>query len=192
MHKKASFFISGALLLAAGLACAGRFLVVDRPGRADLIVVLAGEDSRRPERGLQLLHAGDASRMFLDVPANAKIYQSSKLELAQSYIQKLPEANAIRLCPITALSTRGEVHDVEQCLSGVSPHTVLLVTSDYHSRRALSTFEKLLPRYQYRMASASDPATFGVNWWEHREWAKTMLAEWCKLIWWQAVDRWRN
>jgi hypothetical protein len=190
MHKKIFFLILGVLLLAAVMACAGRILVVDRPGEADVIVVLAGEDNHRPARGLELLTTGIASRMLLDVPANVKIYQASQIELAQRYIQQLPEANAVGVCPITALSTKGEVHDVKQCLADIDPHTVLLVTSDYHSRRALSTFQKLLPQYQYRIVPASDPSSFGVNWWERREWAKTTLAEWCKLIWWETVDRW--
>jgi hypothetical protein len=190
MRKKAFSFILGPLLLIVVLACAGRILVVDRPGQADVIVVLAGEEERRPEEGILLLHSGNAPRMFLDVPTNAKVYQWSQLDLASRYIQQLPEANLISLCPITALSTKGEVHDVQRCLAPVDVHAVLLVTSDYHSRRALSTFEKLLPRYQYRMVAASDPKTFGVDWWQHREWAKTTLVEWSKLIWWEAVDRW--
>jgi uncharacterized SAM-binding protein YcdF (DUF218 family) len=190
MRKNAISLTLGMSLLTVSLACAGRALVVNRPGKADIIVVLAGEEERRPERGIQSLHAGDAPRMILDVPANAKVYQSSQLELAQHYVQQLPEANAISLCPIAALSTKGEAHDVERCLAPFHVRTVLLVTSDYHSRRALSTFEKRLPRYQYRIAPAADPKAFGVDWWQRREWAKTLLGEWSKLIWWEVVDRW--
>jgi hypothetical protein len=48
----------------------------------------------------------------------------------------------------------------------------------------------MLPEYDFEIAAALDSRTFGVNWWEHREWAKTTLLEWSKLIWWEVVDRW--
>jgi len=58
--------------------------VLDRPEKADVIVVLAGETHRRPERGLELLAQGYAPHLILDVPAETRIYQSSQLELAQN------------------------------------------------------------------------------------------------------------
>jgi len=192
MATKLSLSILGALLLLAALASAGRVLVINRPGPADVIVVLAGEAEQRPERGLELLRQGYAPRLLMDVPGNARVYQWNQLELAQRYVQQLPEAFAISICPITAVSTKGEVQDMERCLENVHARTILLVTSDFHSRRALSTFGKLLPRYRYEIVAVSDPIEFGVNWWQHREWAKTTLEEWAKLIWWEALERWSS
>jgi hypothetical protein len=190
MPIKLSLSVLGALLFLAALASAGRFLVIDRPGPADVIVVLAGEAEQRPERGLELLRKGYAPRLLMDVPGNTRIYQWNQLELAQRYIQQLPEAAAVSICPISAVSTKGEVQDMARCLQNVDARTILLVTSDFHSRRALSTFGKLLPRYRYQVVAVSDPKEFGVNWWQHREWAKTALEEWAKLIWWETVERW--
>jgi uncharacterized SAM-binding protein YcdF (DUF218 family) len=192
MARNLSLSILATLLVLMALAGAGRVLVINRPGPADVIVVLAGEAEQRPERGLELLRKGFASRLLMDVPGNARIYQWSQLELAQRYVQQLPGAAAISVCPITATSTKGEVQDVARCLESINVHTVLLVTSEYHSRRALSTFGKLLPRYRYEVAAVSDANAFGVNWWQHREWAKTALEEWAKLIWWEAVERWSS
>lgn len=187
---KLTFSILAGLLSLAALAGAGRFLVTDRPGPADVIVVLAGEAEQRPERGLELLRKGYAARLLMDVPANTRIYQWNQLELAQRYVQQLPEASAISLCPIAATSTKSEVQDMARCLEHVNARTILLVTSEYHSRRALSSFGKLLPRYRYQIVAVPDPKEFGVNWWRHREWAKTTVEEWAKLIWWETVDRW--
>jgi uncharacterized SAM-binding protein YcdF (DUF218 family) len=66
-----------------------------------------------------------------------------------------------------------------------------LVTSDYHTRRAISIFRHMVLGYGYSVAAAFDSREFGVRWWEHREWAKTNLGEWTKLVWWELVDRWR-
>jgi uncharacterized SAM-binding protein YcdF (DUF218 family) len=67
----------------------------------------------------------------------------------------------------------------------------LLVTSDWHTMRARSIFRHRLPQYHWSVAAAKDPRLFGVRWWHRREWAKITFNEWLKVIWWNAVDRWR-
>jgi uncharacterized SAM-binding protein YcdF (DUF218 family) len=67
---------------------------------------------------------------------------------------------------------------------------VLLVTSDFHTRRALSIFQKEDPDWTFSVAAAYDDTQFGANWWTHRQWAKTNVDEWLRMFWWQAVDRW--
>ena len=68
--------------------------------------------------------------------------------------------------------------------------SVLIVTSDFHTRRALSIFRREVPGYDYSVAAARDEPQFGVKWWTHRQWAKTFVDEWLRLIWWKAVDQW--
>ncbi len=171
---------------------AARFLIVDNEQKSDAIVVLAGDTHMRPVRGLQLLRQGMAPRMFLDAEAGEQIYDQQLTDIAQKYVNSLPEANRISVCPIAARSTVGETGDVGRCLQAISAHRVLLVTSDFHTRRALAIFAQRLPHYQWSVAAASDPARFGVAWWTNREWAKVVFDEWSKLIWWEAVDRWRG
>jgi uncharacterized SAM-binding protein YcdF (DUF218 family) len=169
----------------------GQFLIVNRPQHADAIVVLAGETDRRPALGLQLLQQGYAPKMLLDVPANAKIYDETMLQIAQQYVRQLPQAQSAIICPIYGLSTKAESQDVSQCLKTLGVHSILVVTSDYHTRRALSTFRHELPGMQISVAAATDPEQFGGSWWKHRQWAKLNFDEWLRLVWWQAVDRWR-
>ncbi len=170
--------------------------MVDNPQKADLIVVLAGETEQRPARALQLLAQGFAPRMLLDAPAATHIYRWNQLELAQEYLSGLPASPVLAACPIPGLSTKEEAHDVVRCmasspaLSGV--HRVLLVTSDFHSRRALSTFRHEIPGVEFSVAAASEPTQFGMKWWQHRQWAKTFFEECVKVVWWNAVDRWRG
>jgi hypothetical protein len=183
-------FIVGGLLLVALVATSGRFLVVNQPRKSDVMVVLAGETERRPARGLELLDQGYAPRLILDVPADAKIYQWNQAEIARKYVEGLPQAGSITVCPIYGQSTRDEAQDVAHCLQGVSGRRVLLVTSDFHTRRALSIFGRVLPA-DYSVAAVFDQREFGVQWWQHREWAKVNFEEWSKLIWWELVDRWR-
>jgi len=168
-----------------------RFLIVDQPQRSDVILVLAGETDRRPARALELLNQGYAPTVILDVPAAEKIYQWNLTELAEKYVAGFPQASAIRICPIRGLSTREEAKDALACIQQAGGHTVLLVTSDYHTRRALSIYRTLYPHLTFSVAAAYDPQQFGAQWWRHRQWAKTNLDEWLRLLWWEAVERWR-
>lgn len=173
------------------VAGSGRFLVVDQPRKSDVIVVLAGETERRPARGLELLNQGYAPRMILDVPAGAIIYQWTQTELAEKYVGGLSQAKSITVCPIYGLSTLEEAREAGHCLERVGGRSVLLVTSDYHTRRALSIFSREAPSHDYSIAAAFDPREFGTEWWRRREWAKTNVNEWFRLAWWHLVDRWR-
>lgn len=185
----------GLALLAVGLLVfalnAGKWLVVDNPQPADVIVVLAGETYHRPLRGLQLLDQGFARRVLIDVPAEVTIYKFSQVELAEKYVQGLPEAPAVEVCPIVGLSTRDESHDVEKCLEHETGSRVLIVTSDFHTRRALSIFRHEIPGKSFAVAASYDDTQFGAHWWTHRQWAKTCYEEWLRMIWWRGVDRWR-
>jgi hypothetical protein len=171
---------------------AARFLVVDNRQKSDAIVVLAGETSLRPTLGVELLREQMGSRLYLDAEAAEQVYDQPLTEIAQRYINASPQAKQISVCAIVGLSTAAETADVERCIGSTGPHRVLIVTSDYHSRRALMIFSRRLPQYQWSIAAAHNPAAFGDAWWTHREWAKTTFDEWTKLIWWEAVDRWRG
>jgi hypothetical protein len=164
---------------------------VDRPEHADVIVVLAGETDRRPARALDLLREGYAPRILLDVPVGAKVYNREMLAIAEAYVQTLPERQQIGICPIKGLSTKAESKDIAQCLANTHPQRILVVTSDYHTRRALSVFRREFPDCHLSVAAASDPTQFGAKWWAHRQWAKINFDEWLRMVWWEAVDRWR-
>ena len=152
--------------------------------------MVAGESDRRPACALELLDQGYARRVILDVP-DARIYHWSQTELAQKYAESLSPASAVSVCPIHGLSTKAEAKEAGACLQATGARNVLLVTSDHHTRRALSTFRRELPGYNFTVAAAYDPTQFGTQWWRHRQWAKVSLEEWLKLVWWEAIDRWQ-
>ncbi len=170
---------------------AARFLVVDRPQPSDAIVVLAGETNVRPARALELLRQGVAPRVFMDAETRDLIYDQRLTDIARKYVDALPEASRVSVCPVVGFSTNAETDDVNRCLQPLGAHQVLIVTSDFHTRRALMIFRHRLPQYQFHVAAARNPAEFGEAWWTNREWAKTIFDEWAKLLWWEAVDRWR-
>jgi uncharacterized SAM-binding protein YcdF (DUF218 family) len=178
-------------IVAALASQAARFLVVDEPEKSDAIVVLAGETKVRPARALELLRQGVAPRVFMDAETRDLIYDQRLTDIAQKYVNSLPEVSRIAVCPIVGFSTYAEADDVSRCLQSLGAHRVLIVTSEFHTRRALMIFRHRLPQYQFSVAAARDPARFGEAWWTTREWAKVTFDEWSKLLWFEAVDRWR-
>jgi hypothetical protein len=191
---KRAWVLGGILLcvLFLGLAAkAGSFLLVDAPQRSDVILVLAGETKQRPQFALQLLSQGYGRTILLDVPIDSTIYEFTQIQLAQKYISDLPQPASVSICPIHGLSTKDESKDVESCLAREGVKRVLIVTSDFHTRRALSVFRRELPQYDYSVAAARDETQFGVRWWTHRQWAKIFVDEWLRTIWWKMVDQWR-
>ena len=103
----------------------------------------------------------------------------------------LPQAAAISVCPIEGQSTKEESKDAEKCLAHENAKSVLIVTSDYHTRRARDIFRHEIPALKFSVAAARDESYFGTSWWQHRQWAKTFVDEWLRLIWWKLVDQWR-
>lgn len=194
-HPLRRFFLLIACTVAAGVAVlfstSGHFLIVNDPRPADIIVVLAGESNQRPALGLELLHEGYAPKMLLDVPEESKIYSVNLLDIASSYVRGLPEEQSVEICPIAGLSTKAETSDVLRCVRQTGARHILLVTSDFHTRRALSIFQHELTGYEFFVAAARDQQEFGSSWWRNRQWAKVNLDEWIRLVWWELVDRWR-
>ena len=197
---KGQVFLNRAWLLALGLlaalavglaAKAGSFLIVDAPRPSDVILVLAGETERRPARALELLAQGYGRRVVLDVPTKEKLFEFTEIQLAQKYIQDLPQGALVSVCPIDGLSTKEETKDTEKCLAREGDKSVLIVTSDFHTRRALSVFRRELPEHDYSVAAARNKQQFGARWWTHRQWAKVFVDEWMRLVWWEVIDRWR-
>jgi hypothetical protein len=184
-------FLLVVVVISLAFLGAARFLVINNPQHSDLILVLAGETDHRPALALQLLDQGYAKQVLIDVPTQSKIYEYTQLQLAENYVQGLPQHAQISLCPIVGLSTQDESRDVKQCLANRDVRSILIVTSDFHTRRALSVFRRQIPQISYSIAAAHDDAQFGLEWWRHRQWAKVCFEEWLRFLWWNAVDRWR-
>ncbi len=190
-------FLSVLLLIALGIVVAvrsGGWLVLDKPTPSDVIVVLEGDvNNQRYWKGLEMLGAGYGRVLLVDVAEDQDMYGHTPADLAREYIEKTahPSSGRVSVCPIRGDSTVEETRYAANCLRPLQPRKVLLVTSDFHSRRAFSIFEKILPQYSWSSAIAFDHAIYGIRWWQHREWSKTYLMEYEKLAWWTFVERWR-
>jgi len=188
-------------LIAVGCLLAPRaasVLVANDPVKSDVVLVLAGNrDDSRFWFAMKLMDEGYAPRLILDVQSPVSQFGFSDAELAKTFVAKTDPDRAI-VCEVFADSTFGEAVDVAHCLQPLRVSSVLIVTSAYHSRRALTIFQKRLPQYQWHVAALGGPSDAGTpwvrtadQWWKHRRWAKTVVDEWQNWVWWFLVDRWR-
>jgi uncharacterized SAM-binding protein YcdF (DUF218 family) len=183
-----------ALLVVLLGSTAGVYLVLDNPGQGDAIVVLGGDQNDyRYYRALQMLKDNNNQLLFVDSSTDLVMFGRTLAAQEEEFIRRSAGAliDRVRICPIQGDSTVEEAEYVQRCLKGQALNSVILVTSDFHTRRALSIFRRRLPQYHWSAAAARDQSTFGVYWWRQREWAKTTLQEWAKTIWWETIDRWR-
>lgn len=183
------------VLIVAGFVArkSAAFLVVNAPERSDAIVVLAGDSQdRRYWTALRLLRSGMAAEMFYDARYDSRDFGHTPAEYAARFVQESAgsDQSRVHVCPTRGNSTKDELIAVQHCLGSAQTHSVLLVTSDYHTRRASSIAQRLMPQYRWSTAAATDSYTFGTKWWQHREWAKTNVLEWQRLLWWEVAERW--
>ena len=184
------------LVLVVGFgAAAGWWLIRENAQKSDAIVVLdGGNGDARYLKGLELLRNGYGKTLFLDARTDMRQYGHQPADWAALYIKETAAdlGDRVRVCPTQENGTKFEIKYVAHCLDSVGAKSVLLVTSDYHTRRALSTAKKVGAGYSWTVAAAYYDPEFNWKWWRQREWAKTFVGEWERLVWWEAVDRWRS
>lgn len=187
---KAGLALFVIVLILLGLRHAGPALVVNQPQPSDLILLLAGdENDSRYWKGIELLRTGYAPRMLVNARADAVSYGRSPAELTEDFIRRSAGGLSVHVCPSRGTSTLQELQSAAACLQPVTPHSILLVTSDYHTRRALAVARQVYPGYSWSVAAATSGLLSTPRWWTDRQIAKSVLLEWQKMVWWELVER---
>ncbi|RLT08643.1 MAG: YdcF family protein [Planctomycetota bacterium] len=158
----------------------GQWLVVNDPQPADVMVVLVGGDPDRDQLAAELFRQGFAQEIWL---ANeGDMAESDPRNDAGNLIRRLLAGGVprdrIRLLP-TARNTTAEAQRVAEYVDSLSPetrpHSITVVTTSFHTRRARFLFRKYLAKsgVAIHMAASQDPTLPAVRWWAQRH-AKTM------------------
>lgn len=185
-------FIVLALVLAAVLShplwfpWIGHALIRDEgPGKAEIAVVLAGDDSgHRIEKGAELVRAGYVPSVLVSGPSYYGVHECD-LAIAFATRKGYP-ANWFIPLPNSDLSTKQEAWSVLQELRRRSIHSFLLVTSDYHTARAARIYRAVERSMgggpDMRVVAAPDQYFHESSWWRSREGQKTVFFEWSKTL----------
>ena len=164
------------------LGALGSYLVHDEPPRhADVILVLAGDVfGGRILKGAELVRQGYAPKAIVSGPA---IYSVHECDLAIALAQRAgyPASYFVHF-EHPALSTAEEARDAAPLLRSMGVKQVLLVTSDFHTRRAGNIFRAAMPDIDFDVVGSSDAHFSPQGWWKDREGRKTFVMEWTKTV----------
>ncbi len=160
----------------------GQFLVLsEEPFKADLVVVLAGDDrGNRILKAAELVQQGWAPQILVSGPRCCYGNRESDLAIAFALRRGYPAPWFIAL-PNDGESTRGEARAIVAELGRRHVNRFLLVTSNYHTRRAASVYRALAGPGRFRVIAARDWA-FNDRWWQTREGQKQVFFEWTKTL----------
>jgi uncharacterized SAM-binding protein YcdF (DUF218 family) len=164
------------------MTAAARLLIEDDgPSRADAAVVLAGDGyGTRIIRGAQLAKAGYAP--YVLVSDDFRYEHGSCNPSIEYAVEQGYPANLFRNFRTNADSTREEAASIDGYLKAHNVHSILLVTSNYHSRRAAGLMRAQDPALRVSAVAAPDPYFEPEGWWKTRNGQKTFLLEWMKTV----------
>lgn len=181
---------SAVVLLLAGylargpmLTALGSYMVqAGPPMKADIVLVPAGDFAgNRIRKAAELVRQGFASQVLVSGPAG--MYGSYECDLAIAYAVNagFPESYFIHF-ENHALSTREEAEVIVPELRRRGIQDVLLVTSNYHTRRAGYNYRRIAPDLNFNVVAVKDPDFTPETWWHSREGQKRFLYEGLKTV----------
>lgn len=157
--------------------------MVEDDGRekAQAIVVLGGDDyGTRIVKAAQLAEAGYAPYVLVSGPLSLLGHESDDtIEYARR--RGFPDS-LFHALPNDTDSTRSEAAFIGRYLRSQGIHKILLVTSNFHTRRAAWLMRHENPGLEVEAVPAPDPYFTPSTWWKSRNGQKTFLLEWMKTV----------
>lgn len=164
------------------LSYLGRFLVDSEPPQpADLVLVLGGDFwGPRVIKGADLAEEGYAPLVLFSGPS----YQGRpEGELAIAFlVQRGYPVKLFAVFPHAAKSTIAEAKVLRVELARRGARRVILVTSTYHSRRAILALKLFCPGIDFISVPALDSHYDADNWWVEQDSRKIFISEWAKIL----------
>ncbi len=160
------------------------WIVEDPLGKADALVVLSDDNfyADRATRAAELLREGKAPLIVASgrrLRPNAGIAELMEHDLIE---RGVPKEKIVRL-PQDADSTKEEAEAVLKFAKEKRWRSVIVVTSNYHTRRARYIFRRVFPQgIEVHIASARDGDFDPQHWWEKRKSAKELTLEFAGMV----------
>ncbi len=154
----------------------------EAPRKADLVVVLAGDsDGSRVLKGAELVREGYAPKLLI---SNGRaFYGLDESQAAADFaVSHGYDRNSMILFHKFPNSTEEEAALLVPELRALGVHSILLVTSDYHTARADRIFVRKAQGIQVTPVAAPDRWFCGGYWWTRRACQKTWFYEELKTI----------
>ena len=175
------------------LKSAALFLIVEKPPLSPCVgIVLSGNSLERLNKAAQLFQQQQVAPLIL---TGGQIYNVSVPQLMADYLhhnfgisyESFIYENHAKSTYENAVYAKSLI-EKNGLLDTGNPHNILIITSNYHTRRTYFIFQKVFrdtPATLF-IVGADDSIDYS-HWWQSHESASSILMEWCKLIWyWMA------
>lgn len=178
--------VTAVLIVIIGLNL-GRFLVEsDKLEKADAIAVFSGDSGARTERAVELLKEGYADYLIL---SGGKVYDDVTMaELMKNHAIKLGVDESKILIDDEASTTNENAEFTRDIIEENNFKSVIVVTSDYHTRRSKLAMEKSLEdtlidgQNVEVIVTPSKEEEFNIKWWTSGNSILLIISEYLKLI----------
>ena len=184
--------LAGAVYAGRGvwLRWMGEFLIRSEPPQAaEVAVVLAGDGyGHRIMRAVELFRQGYVKQVLVDGPLGNYDYDEAALAIQFAVRRGAPSEIFVPV-PMPVRSTVAEAQVINPELERRGVKKALVVTSNYHTRRARSVFQRYgSPNIRYVIVAAPDQDFRPEDWWHTRDAQKVVFYEYVKLVsWWLGV-----
>ena len=163
---------------------AEEWIVEDELDKADALIVLGDDNfyADRATRGVQLFREGKASVVVASgrrLRPNAGIAELMEHDLVE---RGVPKDRIVRFVH-DADGTLEEAQALTRLVKEKKWRKVIVVTSNYHTRRARYIFRHVFPQgVEVRIASARDGDFDPEHWWEKRKSIKELTREFAAMV----------
>ncbi len=167
---------------------AGRLVVSDTLEPSDAVVALQSSPDQervRLEEAARVVERRYAPVLLVSVPS-APYYNQPIRGLVEEYLREkgFPQEK-LRFCESRAANTMEEAQALLSCLLERDATDVIVVTSEYHTRRTRAIFRRVFSGsgIAVRVHPVYNSDYWDPHWWRRRRWAKTFFFETLALAW---------
>src|SRR4030043_2227242 len=192
MFKFFKFLVAFALI--SGLLYVGHGFILEKAGKylyykdeikpADVIVVLAGEETERVEYGVELFKEGWARKDKIIFAGGPLVWKYTWASLMKEQAVSLGIPKKAILLEDKSRTTEEDILFLKEILDKYGFKSCILVTSPYHSRRAAKIFRKILGEEKKVISAPAEKSWFNFSeWWKRRRDREMVLSEYSKFLW---------
>jgi uncharacterized SAM-binding protein YcdF (DUF218 family) len=151
---------------------AGEFWIVNDPAVQSDVIVVLGDDNYAGDRAFHAAELYRSGMAPVVVASGRMLRQNAGIaDLLEHDLQSfgVPASSIVKF-PHRAANTREEAEALSGLISSRGWKRVLLVTSNYHTRRALFIFDRIMPAgVSVRVSGARDSEFDPAHWWTTRQ-----------------------
>ncbi|MGH9786356.1 MAG: YdcF family protein [Terriglobia bacterium] len=172
---------------------AGRLVVADDLEPSDAVVTLRSApelERTRLDEAARLVESRYAPVLLVSVDG-APYFNQPIRGLVEAYLSaKGFPPEKLQFCENLADNTAEEAQALLSCLLRRRARNVIVVTSEYHTRRTRAIYRRAFSgsAITVRVHPAYHSGYWDPHWWRRRRWAKTFVTETLALAW-SAVER---